>query len=100
MSCGTSRECAQTRARAALLDLEDDDRVHDEEHGEEDGGAVEVALDHRAAADRAATAADAEGTGKARVFARVQEHQEDEDDRDDHLKDAENRVHGAECRES
>jgi len=39
----------------AALDLQQDDRVHDEEHGEEDGGAVEVALDHRAAADLAAT---------------------------------------------
>ena len=55
-------------AAPAPLDLQQDDRVDDEEDGEEDRRPVEVALDHRAAAEGAAAAADAEGAGEARVF--------------------------------
>ena len=57
---------------------------------------VEVALDHRAAAERAAATADAEGAGEARVFSRVQQDQEDQDDGEKYLEDAEERVHGQE----
>ena len=50
---------------------------------EHDRPAVEVALDERAAAEGpSARAPDAEGTGESRVLARVQEHEEDQDDRD------------------
>ncbi len=41
--------------------LQEDDRVQHEEDGEEDRPAVEVALDHRAAAERPGAAADSEG---------------------------------------
>jgi len=70
------------------LDLEQDDRVDDEEDREEDRRPVEVALDHRAAAEGAAPATDAESAGEPRVFAGVQQDQKDQDDRDDHLEDA------------
>jgi transposase len=41
--------------------LQQQDRVEHEQHSEEDGPAVEVALDHRAAAKRPGASADAEG---------------------------------------
>jgi len=44
--------------------LEQQDRVEREQDGEDDGPAVEVALDHRAAPERALAAADAEGAGE------------------------------------
>ena len=75
------------------LDLEQQERVQHEDDGEEDGRAVEVALDHRAAADRAAATADAEGAGEAGVFARVEQDQEDQHDGDDHLDKSEEREH-------
>ena len=52
------------------LDLQQDDRVDDEEDGEEDRPPVEVALDQRAAAERAAAALK-RGRGKRH---RVAEH--------------------------
>jgi MFS family permease len=65
------------------LDLQEDDRVGHEQDPEHDRPAVEVALDERASAEGPrARAPDAEGTGEARVLARVQEHQEDQDNRD------------------
>lgn len=42
--------CAASAARSEL-DLQQNDGVHREQNGEQDGGAVEVALDHRAAAE-------------------------------------------------
>ena len=58
--------------------FEQDDRVHRERDREPDRPAVQVALDERAAAERALAGADAEGAGQARVLARVHEHQEDQ----------------------
>ena len=63
------------------LNLQQDDVVEHEEDREEDRGAIEVALDHRAAPEGAAPAADAEGTGEAGIFARVKKDEEDEDAR-------------------
>ena len=82
------------REPVASADLQQQEGVEDEEDREEDRRAIQVALDHRAAAEGAAAAADAKGAREPRVFARMQEHQEDEDDGDDHLQDAEERVHG------
>ena len=63
-------------------DLQQRDRVREEEHGEHDRPAVEVALDHRAAAERPGSAADAERAGKTRVLAGVHEHEQHQRDRD------------------
>jgi predicted MFS family arabinose efflux permease len=77
------------------LDLQQDDRVHPERDREPDGPAVEVALDERAAAERArAGAADTERTRQPAVLARVQEHEEDQDKADEDLEDREEGVHG------
>jgi predicted MFS family arabinose efflux permease len=77
------------------LDLQQDDRVDEQRDAEGDRPAVQVALDQRAAAERAgARAADAEGARQPGILARVQEHQEDEDDGDEHLQDRQKRVHG------
>jgi len=69
----------------AALDLEQRDRVREEEHGEDDRPAVEVALDERAAAERSRAAADAEGPREARVLAGVHEHEQHHHDGDDDL---------------
>jgi hypothetical protein len=68
-----------------LGDLEQDDRVHDEHDREEDRPAIEVALDHRPAAERAGAAADAEGAGEPRILAGVHQHEQDQHDGDDDL---------------
>jgi hypothetical protein len=82
-------------ALGGLSDFQEHDRVNDEQHAEHDRPAVQVALDERAAPEGPRTgAADAERAGEPRVLARVQQHQEDEDDRDDDLHDREERVHG------
>ncbi len=91
------RRTASAAAASAAVrrsDLEQDDRVDDEEHGKEDRPAVEVALDERAAAERAAASADPERAREAGVLARVQKHEEDHDDRDQDLNDSENCLHG------
>ena len=61
-----------------------------------DGPAVEVALHERPAAERPRARADAEGAGETGVLARMQEHEHDQDDREDHLESAEDRLHGRE----
>jgi very-short-patch-repair endonuclease len=77
------------------LDLQQQEGVQHEQDAEEDGRAVEVLLDHRAAAKAAAAGtADAEGAGQACVFPRVQEDEEDQDHRDDHLDESEECEHG------
>jgi predicted MFS family arabinose efflux permease len=69
-------------------DLEQHDRVDHERNGEHDRPAVQVALDQRAAAEGTRTgAADAERAREPRVLARVQQHQEDQHDRDEDLQD-------------
>src|SRR3712207_7034235 len=60
-----------TLFRSSRLELEQDQDVQDERHGEADGPAGEVALDQGAASHRAR--ADAEGARQARVLARVQQ---------------------------
>ncbi len=67
-------------------DLQQQDRVGEQQQGEHDGPAVEVALDHGATAERTGTAADAEGSGKPRVLAGVHEHEQDEHDGNHDLK--------------
>src|SRR5665811_2382381 len=89
--CSTPN-CAERPSRS--LKLEQHQGVDGEEDREEDRRAVEVALDHRAAAEGAAPAADAEGAGETGVFARVQEHEEDHQHGDDHLQEREEGVHG------
>src|SRR5215203_431190 len=89
-----SAYAGRSESDEAPLDLEEEERVQDEEDGEEDGRSVEVFLDHGTATEAAATgAADAEGTGEPRVFPGVQKHEEDDDDGDDHLDDGEEREH-------
>jgi hypothetical protein len=61
--------------------LEQQDRVGDKQDRERNRPAVEVALDQRAAAERADAGADAERAGQARILARVHQHQEHEHDR-------------------
>jgi MFS family permease len=70
------------------LYLQQDDRVDGERDAEHDGPAVQVALDEGTPAKGPRTgAADAKRTGEPRVLARVQQHEEDQDDRDDDLDD-------------
>jgi MFS family permease len=67
-------------------DFEKDDRVDHQRHPEADRPAVQVPLDERAAPERArARAADPERAREPSVLARVQQHQEDQDDRDHDL---------------
>ena len=74
------------RGCPAFLCFKNRDRVDREEDREHDGPAVQVAL-HERAARGAAGHADAERAGHARVLTGVQEHQEDDRDRDRHLSD-------------
>jgi hypothetical protein len=67
--------------------LQQDDRVDEEQHREEDRPAVEVTLHHRAPAERSGAAADAERAGQAGVLPRVHQHQEHEDHGDRDLED-------------
>jgi hypothetical protein len=69
----------------AASDVQQRDRVAEEEHREHDRPAVEVALDHRTAAEGSGAAADAERAGEARVLAGVHEHQQHEHHRDEDL---------------
>jgi MFS family permease len=67
----------------AALDLQQDYGVDDQRDAERNGPAVQVALDERAAAEGPrARAADAKSAGEPRILARVQQHEEDQDDRD------------------
>ena len=79
-------EAAGVRADApapeTASDVQERDRVPEEEHREDDRPAVEVALDHRAAAERPGAAPNAERAGEARVLAGVHEHEQHEHDRD------------------
>ena len=54
---------------------------------------VEVALDHRAAAERPLAAADPECAREAGILARVHQHKEDQHDRDEYLEEREDRFH-------
>jgi MFS family permease len=86
---------AAVTGRERRSELQQDDRVRDEQDREQDRPAVQVAL-HQRAAGGAARRADAEGAGHARVLPGVQEHQEDHHDRDEDLRDGEDRgQHGA-----
>jgi predicted MFS family arabinose efflux permease len=83
-------------AANASLDLQQDDDVDDERHREPDRPAVQVSLDERASAERAAAgAADPERSRKTRVLARMEQDQEDQDDRQEDLDNAEERIHRA-----
>ena len=83
------------RAADGQSDLQQDDGVQEQRDAERDRPAVQVALDQRAAAERARTrAADAEGAREPGVLARVQKHQEHQHDGDEDLQDGEKRVHG------
>src|SRR5919206_120356 len=63
--CG--RRCALPTRRGALLNLQQHDHVRHEQDREEDRPAIEVALDERAAPERAGAGADAEGARQSRV---------------------------------
>jgi MFS family permease len=77
------------------LNLQQDDRVHEQRDAERDRPAVQVALDERAAPERARPgAADAERAREPGVLPRMQQHEEDEDHADEHLQDGKKRVHG------
>jgi hypothetical protein len=77
-----------------LEELQQHEDVDHEEDREEDRPAVQVALDERAAAERAAAAADAEGAGEAGVLARVQQHEQHDDHRQGDLDEEKDRLHG------
>jgi hypothetical protein len=68
-------------------DLEQQDRVREEQERERDRPAVEVALDHRAAAERPRAAADAERAGEAGVLTGVHQHEQHERHREEDLED-------------
>ena len=77
------------------LDLQQDDRVREQRDAERDGPAVQVALDQRAAPERArARAADAERAREPGVLPRVKQHEEDQDHGDEYLQEGQERVHG------
>jgi hypothetical protein len=78
-------ENAKDAPGVAASDLQERDRVGEEEHGEPDRPAVEVALDHRAAPEGPGAAAHAERAREARVLAGVHQHEQDEDHRDEDL---------------
>jgi hypothetical protein len=79
----------------AALDLQEQDRVGEQRDAERDRPPIQVALDERAAAEwPRAGAADPERAREPGVLPRVQQHEEDEDDGDEHLQDREERVHG------
>ena len=80
---------------ARRSDLQEDDRVHGERDREADRPAVQVALDEGAPAERPRTgAADAERAREPGVLARVQQHQEDQDEGDEDLDHRKEGVHG------
>jgi predicted MFS family arabinose efflux permease len=88
-----------TNPSAALaadgLDPQQDDGVDDQRDGEPHRPAIQVALDQRAAAERAgARAADTERAREPAVLPRMQQHEEDEHHGDEHLQDRQERVHG------
>ncbi len=86
IALGGLRKTGPPLGREDGLDLQQDDRVGHEREPERDRPPVQVALDERAAAERPSPrAADAERAGETRVLARVQQHEEDQDDRDDDL---------------
>lgn len=81
-------------SRGRDLDLQQDDRVEDEDDREEDRPAVQVSLDQRAAPEGASRLADPERAREPRVLPRVQEHKEDQDDRDEDLEQLQDDFHG------
>jgi predicted MFS family arabinose efflux permease len=88
-----------TNPSAALAadgsDFEQDDRVDEQRDAEHDRPPVQVALDERAATERpGAGATDTERARETAVLARVQQHEEDEADGDEHLQDGKDRIHG------
>jgi hypothetical protein len=66
-------------------DLQQDDRVGEQGDREDHRPAVEISLDHRATAEGARSAADAERPGEPGVLAGVHENQQDEHNGDDNL---------------
>jgi hypothetical protein len=68
-------------------DLQQRERVREQQAGEDDRPAVEVALDHRSATERPGAAADAEGARESRVLAGVHQHEQDQDHADSDLQD-------------
>jgi predicted MFS family arabinose efflux permease len=82
------------RRRLGGLDLDQDEGVQGEDNRERDRPSVQVALDERPATERpTARTADAERSRKARVAAGVQQHQEDQADREKDLEYLEHRLH-------
>ena len=76
------------------LDLQQDDHVHREQRREEDRPPVQVPLHERSATEGARPGSDAERAGQPGVLAGVQQDEHDHDDREDHLKAAEDGFHG------
>ena len=74
-------------------ELEQDDRVQEEQDCEEDGPAVQIALDHRAPAERTRAAAHAKGAGKAGILAGVHQDEKYDDHREGDLDDRIDRFH-------
>jgi hypothetical protein len=80
---------------AGGLNLEQDDRVHEQRDAEHDRPAVQVALDERAAPEWARPgAADAERAREPGILPRMQQHEEDQDHGDKYLEDGQEGVHG------
>ncbi len=93
-----ARGAAPARPRGLVpddLDLQKDDRVHAQRNREGDRPAIQVALDERAAPERPRPrAADPERAREPGVLARVQKHEEDQDDADKDLDYRQEGVHG------
>ena len=76
-------------------DLQEDDRVHPERDREADRPAVQVALHEGAPTERPRSGpADAERAREPAVLARVQQHEEDQDEGDEDLDHRKEGVHG------
>jgi hypothetical protein len=82
-------------AAGGPLNLQQDDRVHEQRDAERDRPAVQVALNERAAPEGARPgAADAERAREPGVLSRMQQHEEDQDHGNEDLQDGQERVHG------
>ena len=98
----SARRSARTRCASPALpaearsNLQEDEHVHREQRREEDRPPVQVALHERSATEGARSGSDTERTGEPCILAGVQQHEHDDDDRENHLKSAEDCFHGPE----
>ena len=84
---GARAAAVAPRAGEGSGELEQGDGVAEQQHREDHGPAVEVALDQRATSERPGAAAHAEGAGEASILAGVHQHEKDQHNGDDDLQD-------------